>query len=256
MGNEERHNLKKGRTALRFGIAFAFLFALTWSLPSFFTWTFLAASGYSFFLYWFYQPRREMFQRTGEFEFRTVNPAERIEALVRRIVRIIGIAIAGLFMVFFVVRIFSEQSATTELAADDNGFVELNEAASLNELGYNFYLNKQYDSALYYYERALTLEPGNGAVWLNRGMVYYDREQMDKALEAFTRAYESGIQDAFLFHVLGYLHDNGGNTTRAIDFYKEAVGLDSSRADIYSRLAELEPSQAARYQALEEKWRN
>ena len=258
MGNEERHNLRKGRIALRFAIAFAFLFALTWSLPSFFSWIFLAAAGYSFFLYWFYQPKREMFQRTGEYEFRTVDPAERVEALVRRIVRIIGLAVAGLFMVFFVVRIFSgnPQSASTDFESDETGFVEVDEATSYNERGYSHYLNKQYDSALYYYDKALSLEPGIGGVWYNRGMVYYDREQMDKALESFTRAYDIGLRDAFLCHVLGYLYDNSGNTTKAITFYKEAIGLDSSRTNIYSRLAELEPSQAARYQALEQRWSN
>ena len=64
------------------------------------------------------------------------------------------------------------------------------------------------------------------------------------------------MRDAFLSHVLAYLHDNNGNTSRALTLYKEAVGMDSSRTDIYARLAELEPSNATKYKALEAKFKN
>jgi len=259
MRTEEQSNERKRRIALRAGIVLAFLFALTWSFPSFLNWTLLLAAGYCFFLYWFYQPKAEMFQRTGEFEFRSVNPAQRMDALFRRVVRIVSLSVAGLFVVFLVLRTFSggdQELTPANFDEEETERPEDDDVTALNERGYNFYLNKQYDSAIYYYDRALGLEPDNGAVWLNRGLVYYDQEKTDKAIEAFSRSYDAGVRDAFLSHVLAYLYDNGGNTTRALSFYKEAVGMDSSRSDIYSRLAELEPANAARYKALEEKYRN
>ena len=107
-----------------------------------------------------------------------------------------------------------------------------------------------------YYDRILRLEPGNASAWYSRGLVFYDQQATDKALESFSRAYDAGMRDAFLSHVLVYLYDNTGNTSRAIGYYKEALEMDSSRADIYARLAELEPSNASRYKKLAERWGN
>jgi tetratricopeptide (TPR) repeat protein len=257
MNPEGPSNEKKAKIALVTGAVFGFLFAFTWALPAAFNWTFFGGAAYSFFLYWYYQPRVPRFERRSQYEYEAVNPAERFEQIFKRVIRVSGFLVAGFFALFFFYVLFSSDDQTTQSVVDDSTeFGEDDPASEFNRTGYNFYQNQQYDSALFYFDKALDRDSGNGASWYNKGMVYYDQQNANKALEAFTRAYELGVRDAFLSHVLGYLNDSSGNTSRAIDFYKEAVGMDSTRSDIYGRLAELEPERAARYKALQEKFGN
>ena len=258
MNTEGPSTERKAKIALSAGTIFAFLFAFTWALPSAFNWIFFLGTAYSFFLYWHYQPRVARFERRSQFEYQAVNPAERFEQLFKRAIRISGFLVVGFFALFFFYVLFSADDQSTQSVTDDSSteFVEDDPASEFNRTGYNFYLSQQYDSALFYFDKALDKDSGNGAAYYNKGMVHYDMQDMNKAQEAFVRAYDLGVRDAFLSHVLGYLNDNAGNTSRAIDFYKEAVGMDSSRVNIYARLAELEPDRAARYKALEEKFSN
>jgi cytochrome c-type biogenesis protein CcmH/NrfG len=165
-----------------------------------------------------------------------------------------------------------------------------NDLDALTNVGNRFFENNQYDSALAYYDRVLEIEPQNAAALYNKGLIYYnqqqyeksvellnqciranpdytdayliqghnyyDRQRLDEALTWYNRAYERGMQNAFLSHVLAYIYDTKGNLARALPLYKEALQLDSTRVDIYPRLAELEPTQAARYNALAERWKN
>jgi len=245
----------KSRLAVKLGIIFSFLFALTWSLPGVFNWVFFSAAAYCFFLYWYYQPRKLRAERAEPFEYQTSQ--ERAAAIIKKVVRIVWISALSLFLFFLVIGIFTDkETSQAEQTSVTSDVFQTDEATAWSEKGYEFYINKDYDSALYYYDRVLRLEPGNASALYSKGLIYYDQQIMDKALEAFSRAYNAGMRDAFLSHVLGYLYDNNGNTSRAISFYKEAVGLDSTRTDIYARLAELEPGAAARYKALEERWKN
>jgi tetratricopeptide (TPR) repeat protein len=171
----------------------------------------------------------------------------------------------------------------------------------------DFYMNQQYDSAVYYYGLALQADPENPDLWLERGnsflyvpnadsslamyqraleldpafeqaqynigLIYferknyrdaiqetrkilaynpdyteaklligdsfYNRSQLDSALQWYESAYQSGYRSAILCHLMAYIYDTKGETTSAINFYKEAIGQDSSIVDIYVRLGEL-----------------
>ncbi len=175
----------------------------------------------------------------------------------------------------------------------------------------DFYMNQQYDSAVYYYGLALQADPENPDLWLERGnsflyvpnadsslamyqraleldpafeqaqynigLIYferknyldaiqqtrkilgynpdyteaklligdcfYNRSQLDSALQYYESAYQSGYRSAILCHLIAYIYDTKGETPLAIDFYKEAIGQDSSIVDIYVRLGELVPGE-------------
>jgi tetratricopeptide (TPR) repeat protein len=164
-----------------------------------------------------------------------------------------------------------------------------NDLNALTNIGNQFFENSEYDSAAIYYNRILVLDRQNSAALYNMGIIYYNQQQYQKSIDVlkqcvqahpengdayyilghdyydqqqqneafiwYTKAYENGIQGSFISHVLAYLHDNKGNTTRAIQLYKEAVQQDSSKTEIYTRLAELEPGNAARYTQLAERWK-
>lgn len=165
-----------------------------------------------------------------------------------------------------------------------------NDVDALTNVGNQFFENQQYDSAHFYYDRVIQLDSKNAAALYNKGLIYYnqqeyeksidflkrcidanpdytdaylimghdyyDRQLQDQSLEWYSKAYDKGMKNAFLSHVLAYLYDNKGNTVKAIPLYKEAVELDSSRYDVYTRLAELEPANAAKYNELAERWKS
>lgn len=264
MNSQDEENLKgKSTLFLRIGVGIAFLYALSWSLHTAFNVITFCSAGYFFFLAWYYYPRQpkasEPYQSQ---EWQT--PEERIKKTMKKVVAIIGFSVFGILFLLFLIGIFagdpdksdtssqSEVTEVTEVLED----TDPNDVTSLLERGNSFYNEKQYDSAMFYYNRVLSMEPGNSSAFYNKGLVYYDQQQHDQALEQFSRAYDNGMRDPFLSHVLGYLQDNKGNTSTAINFYREALSLDSARADIYSRLAELEPGNASKWQRLYEKWKN
>ena len=156
------------------------------------------------------------------------------------------------------------------------------------EQGNNFYNDSQFDSALVYYKHALALRPGFKEAYYNIALIYssqsdysnaililqeclnsypdygdglqlmgncYSRqERNNEALPFYERAYATGTRNAELSHYLAYLYDLKNNTAKAIEFYKEAIQQDSSKVDVYKRLAELEPEKAAWYTKKAELW--
>jgi tetratricopeptide (TPR) repeat protein len=62
---------------------------------------------------------------------------------------------------------------------------------------------------------------------------------MDDAITWYDKAYATGYRSAQLSHFMAYIHDVKGRYEKAIPFYRETLSMDSSRADIYTRLGEL-----------------
>jgi tetratricopeptide (TPR) repeat protein len=63
-------------------------------------------------------------------------------------------------------------------------------------LGAAYYGMKDFDSAIRFYEKYLRRDPFNGMVWLNKGIVYLQKAEVEKACDAFQKAYELGREDA------------------------------------------------------------
>jgi predicted Zn-dependent protease len=70
---------------------------------------------------------------------------------------------------------------------------------------------------------------------------YYDQQRYDSAKFWYDQGYESGVRNAWLCHVLGYLYDRDKETQRAIELYREALNYDSTKVDVYVRLGEMFP---------------
>ena len=171
------------------------------------------------------------------------------------------------------VEIISEEPLTT--------FTNSTDADEVLDQGNSFYNNSQFDSATIYYKRALELRPGFKEAYYNIALIYssqsdyanaivtmqeclqshpdygeglqlmgtsYARqERNDEAFPFFERAYATGMRNAELSHYLGYLYDLKNNVSQALVFYKEAVQQDSTKVDVFKRLAELEPEKAKWY---------
>lgn len=180
----------------------------------------------------------------------------------------------------------SESAELPDRAALDSN---PNDIDALTNVGNQFYSIGQYDSAMAYYDRVLRIDQQNSSAMFNKSLVYYQLKNYSKSMEwsrkcvslhpenadAYTlvgdnyyaqqnntealswyrQAYDKGANNPELLNMMAYLYDQQNNRSEAIRLYKETLQQDSSLVAIYERLAELEPGNAARYQALANRWK-
>jgi tetratricopeptide (TPR) repeat protein len=164
-----------------------------------------------------------------------------------------------------------------------------NNIDALTNTGNLFFEKELYDSALLYYDRVLRLDDRNVTALYNKSLVRFNQRDfsaatslasqcveidpantdallllgdcyesqgtLDLALASYDKAYAKGVRTAALSNMLAYIHAIKGNTAKAVSFYKETLALDSSKADVYLRLAELEPERKSWYQEKSEAWK-
>jgi Tfp pilus assembly protein PilF len=158
------------------------------------------------------------------------------------------------------------------------------QAEAALEYGNIFLSEKAYDSALWWFDKAIAANPQYDDARYNKALVryyqerydlsrtelrtmlqinpeyydatlllgdtYYAQNEYDSAISWYEKGYAHGERNAALCHVMAYIYDVKNKTTQAIPLYQEALSYDSARIDIYSRLAELIPDQAKRYNEL------
>ncbi len=257
---------RKSKRALWVGIFFAFLFAVTWGFPSGFGWLTFPISGYCFFLAIYWQPRtprQSSFNGPfGQQGFSGAGKAGETD-IVKQVVRFIALGIFGLVGMLMVAEMFiggneeaepinfsEEELMDTGTPKDESSTV----APDWLTTGNDFYAQQQYDSAEYYYDRVLADDPQNSAALYNKGLTRYERQDFEAASNFFEQSYDLGMRTTFLSTELAQKYAGQGNIENAVAMYKEALGQDSTLADVYSRLAELDPINAATYLALQQKF--
>jgi tetratricopeptide (TPR) repeat protein len=104
-----------------------------------------------------------------------------------------------------------------------------------------FYYQKNYRKSLGEAFNLLQRSPDYYDAMQLAGDNYYDQQRYDSAKYWYGEGYTSGVRNAWICHVLGYLCDRDKETERAIELYKEAVSFDESKTDVYVRLGELLP---------------
>lgn len=131
--------------------------------------------------------------------------------------------------------------------------------------------NKNYDSALYYYDRVMTIsddtdaytgkasilynleryddalnvlntlfqrDETNGWAYLLAGDCNYMQKKYDLALPYYEKAYDLGERSKELSNIMAYIYDVQGQKDRAIVFYEETLTYGDD-AEISNRIAEL-----------------
>jgi len=108
---------------------------------------------------------------------------------------------------------------------------------------YSLFQLTQYRETIKEGVRLAKQEPENLGVMLLVGDSYYLQNRYDSALFWYTTAYDGGARSSALSNVMAYINDTNGQIPTAIEFYKEAIGLDSTLFDAYDRLGELLPGE-------------
>ena len=98
---------------------------------------------------------------------------------------------------------------------------------SLNNLGVLFETRfKNYDSAIFYYNRSITVNPKYALSLRNIAYVYGELHQDDKALEIYKHAIDIDSTDENTWNSIGYFYYTKKNYTDAIRCFKKAIAIN------------------------------
>jgi len=122
-------------------------------------------------------------------------------------------------------------------------------AGTMNYLGYMWAEQGVHlDRAAEMLNKAVTLEPGNGAYLDSLGWAYFRQGKLDLAEKYLNNAAQILPRDATVHEHLGDVLAKRGETTRALSLYRVALTLDPESKDeakLRSKIAELEKQQQA-----------
>jgi tetratricopeptide (TPR) repeat protein len=75
-------------------------------------------------------------------------------------------------------------------------------------------------------ERQVVAEPNNFQLWTQLGNMYYDTNQPERAIKAYTRSLELHTGDANLLTDLGVMYRSIGQPNKALEYFDRAIALD------------------------------
>jgi tetratricopeptide (TPR) repeat protein len=256
MQDEEEQLKKLSKRYFQLGVASLFLMAILRGLsPFFFTLFFWPALGLGILgFYYQWAARKEEQAKTAQWHQpdSSVSPSFKNK-------RIILMVIAS--AVFLLIIISSQFSSEKSDASSDKTIQPVESESQEEETKSSEYdkasmeYNKQnYRQSISIAKKAMISDPNNNDLMLMLGEDYGALKQKDSSFVWFDRAYQNGARGAELSHWLGYLYDDKGSTSQGIQFYKDALKQDSTRTQIYDRLAELEPERADWYKNKSKQW--
>jgi tetratricopeptide (TPR) repeat protein len=257
MQPEEEHLEKLGRRYFRLAVASLFLMALLRGLSSFFfTLFFWPALGFGILAFYFQRAaKREEQAKTAQWREPDSGAASGFR---NKRVTLMVIASAVFLLVIISSSILSKKSngtSTNETKQTDQAESQQEETKSSEyDNALQEYNSQNYRPSIVIARKALVADPNNNDLMLVLGEDYGALKQNDSSFVWFDRAYQNGARSAYLSHWLGYLYDDKGSLSQGIQFYKDALKQDSTRTQIYDRLAELEPEKAAWYKKKSGQW--
>lgn len=109
-----------------------------------------------------------------------------------------------------------------------------NKSRALNNLGFAYLKQGQYDPALLYFNRAINNNPGFVRSYDNRGTVYHYRGKYDLALSDFNKALELNPNFARAYYNRGNLYRDAKKYDLAIHDYSKAIELQNNYTLAYN----------------------
>ena len=106
----------------------------------------------------------------------------------------------------------------------------------INTLGYYFQLKRDYDKAIYYYNKSYRLDPLLTAPLSNLGNIFSEREEFEKALDYYKKGLTIDPNDISLLNNIGSLYIQKGNIPKAIKALETAIEIDPTFENPYSNL--------------------
>jgi hypothetical protein len=258
MQPEEEQLRKLSRRYFRLAIVSLFLMAFLRGLgPFFFSLFFWPALGLGILgLYYQWVARKEEQVKTAQWhqpDYESPSGSKN-----KRLVLIVIVSALSLLVIISALissKKSSDTSSTNESTQTEEAESQPEETkSSAYDNALKEYNNQNYRLSISIARKALISDPNSNDLMLVLGDDYGALKQNDSSFIWFDRAYQNGARNADLSHWLGYLHDDKGNIAEGIRFYKDALKQDSTRTQIYDRLAVLEPEKAEWYKKKSALW--
>ena len=90
--------------------------------------------------------------------------------------------------------------------------------------------SQQEAQAILNLEAEVTANPNNYNAWTQLGHLYFDSNQVSKAIGAYTKSLELHSGNANLLTDLGVMYRRSGDPQKAIETFDKAMSMDSSHA--------------------------
>lgn len=104
----------------------------------------------------------------------------------------------------------------------------------------NAYRDKDFENAVYWYSRAISVSPEEAELYSERGVSYFHRKMLKESLTDMNRAQELEPKKPYRYSSRAYIKDSMGDTAGAIEDYKIAIELDPEDAVAHNNLGLLE----------------
>lgn len=89
---------------------------------------------------------------------------------------------------------------------------------------------QQVSQAILNLEAEVTANPENYEAWTRLGHLYYDSNQAEKAIGAYTKSLEKNANDPNIWTDLGVMYRRAGNPEKAVECFDKAIALDAAHA--------------------------
>jgi tetratricopeptide (TPR) repeat protein len=252
----------KSRWARTLAISFAALFAIFWSLGSFFFWLLLGCSVYFTFLSIYFSDTQFNFfagrqdNRDPDTGYRgpdasrggtAPNPAVRA-------VRIIVFSVIGFFTFLFFVGIFFGEDVPED--NDASATQETNETSAAvstddNSKGNAFFNDGNYDSALWYYDRVLVKNPDDQDGLYNKSLVHAMNQRYSESIPLVRRCLQLYPNYNEAWWLLGYDYNAINNLDSAVYSVERAYNNDFKETSFLELMGEIYSKTGARDKAKE-----
>lgn len=107
-----------------------------------------------------------------------------------------------------------------------------------NGLGAAFYQLFEYDSAMYYYNRSVEIDPTHQFSYYNRGMLHYEMDNFTKAGSDVEKHLDRYPKDADAWALLADVYREDPELGNAIESYKKAIDLDPQNENAWFGISE------------------
>ncbi|MBC2695994.1 MAG: tetratricopeptide repeat protein [Desulfobacteraceae bacterium] len=95
---------------------------------------------------------------------------------------------------------------------------------------------KNYENAIYCFNKTIALYPDNVSSYSNLGYIYNIKEMWDEAIKAYKKGIAINPNDIRMHHDLGFSLYKNGMYDNAIEEFKKSIALDSKFAPSYHML--------------------
>ena len=111
---------------------------------------------------------------------------------------------------------------------------KMEDVQNYNKLGISYGKKGQYDQAIFYFNKALEINPKIAVVYYNRGLAYDNKSQYDQAISDYTKAIELNQRYADAYYNSGLAYDNKSQYDQAISDYSKTIEIDPKYASAYN----------------------